>query len=485
MPLLPSLRFQQTNALTVRTLLRAGVLMIPAVLLLIASLRAPGQANALYWTGTAFQFLCCGLSFATSPGRRQALGPSVVTLYVIALGWLWLGHAGADDWFLHLARAILLVIPLAVFGWQILNDSGATALRRAQILARKLAARRDWPADLNACRSLPQVKALREALHVDAAPALVLVTHPRPQVRVAALAAMEFRQNWRPGQAELVLQLARQADEPAIRAAGVMALANVEDRLLVESLAEFLRDPSPLVRQAATEALLWDTERRWTWIRHAVRHALADPVGKDDGPLRHEGQPLTPAAVADLTAWAAEKGVVGIRAALTLGIHYNRALAEQPDERLIHELRQQAADPHTAPVLRIELVRLLHHNGELDRALVRKLLDPANPAPIRLTAVEELLSDGPAPEAVAALHELARLPNREIALATADVVQRRLGVDLGLALGEPLPPVQSRQAAEVTRRVMLWAARNDLPGDPGGDPPAEPFASGTSQRLRS
>jgi hypothetical protein len=57
------------------------------------------------------------------------------------------------------------------------------------------------------------------------------------------------------------------------------------------------------------------------------------------------------------------------------------------------------------------------------------------------------------------------LPNREIALATADVIQRRLGIDLGLAMGQPLPPVHSRQAADITRRVMLWASENDLPED--------------------
>ena len=49
----------------------------------------------------------------------------------------------------------------------------------------------------------------------------------------------------------------------------------------------------------------------------------------------------------------------------------------------------------------------------------------------------------------------------EIALSTADVVQRRLGVDLGLALGQALPALHSRQAAEVTRRVMVWAAQFD------------------------
>ena len=111
----------------------------------------------------------------------------------------------------------------------------------------------------------------------------------------------------------------------------------------------------------------------------------------------------------------------------------------------------------------------------------------ANPAPLRLLAAETLLSaeDDQNPEAVAALHDLARLPNREIALATADVVQRRLGLDLGLALGEPLPPVQSRQAAEVARRVMLWATQNDLPdGDDRPGSLAEVPVALTGQRLR-
>ncbi len=68
-------------------------------------------------------------------------------------------------------------------------------------------------------------------------------------------------------------------------------------------------------------------------------------------------------------------------------------------------------------------------------------------------------------EALAALHDLARLPNREIALATAEVVQRCVGIDMGLALGEPSPPLHSRQAAEVTRRVMSWAFGQDGSAD--------------------
>ena len=75
------------------------------------------------------------------------------------------------------------------------------------------------------------------------------------------------------------------------------------------------------------------------------------------------------------------------------------------------------------------------------------------------------LARGESVQAVSALHDLARLPNREIALATADVVQRRLGADLGLQRGQPLPPVHSRKAAEVARQLMIWALQQEAPED--------------------
>jgi hypothetical protein len=408
----------------------------------------------------------CVLSFLSRRGREQAVGPSVITLYLVALGWLWWGAGDVNDWYFHLARAVLLVVPMVMFALQTLTESGAPVLRRARLLAQRLASRKEWPADLAACRALPEVKALREALHFDATPALSLLHQPRAEVRVAALAALEFRKDWRPGQAEFVLQLAQTAPEPPVRAAAVMALANLDERQLVETLADFLRDPSWEVRRAATEALLWDTERRWPWIRFAVRRTLADPALQGDGALRHDGQLLTPEAVSDLTSWATEKGIVATRAALTLSAHYHRALNERPEEALHESLRHQLADPHAPAVLRMELARLLLNDKQLDHALLERLLDPANPAPLRLTAIEALLLDrdghGPA-EAMAALRDLARLPNRVIALATAELVQRRLGIDLGLAPNQPLPPLHSRQAADVTRRVMMWAAQYDLP----------------------
>src|SRR5262245_27627901 len=168
---------------------RVGLLLLPALLLLGAALRQPASARdglGLLWLGAAFQGLACLLALVSRHGQREPAGPVVIMLYVIALSWLLLGTSGWNDWFLHVAQATLLVVPLGFFAAQCLRDSGAPALRRARHLARRLAVRPNWPGDLQACRLLPEVKALREALHVDASPALALLNNPRAAVRVAA-----------------------------------------------------------------------------------------------------------------------------------------------------------------------------------------------------------------------------------------------------------------------------------------------------------
>jgi hypothetical protein len=455
-------------SLSLGSLGRFVILLVPTALLLGASIRHSGASSIMLWMGTAFQVGVCGLYLVNIRLRRQTFVPALIACYLTALAWVWWGTT-QEDWYNNMTKAVLLIIPLLAFAQQTLTESGAPAIRRARVLSNRLASRKEWPSDLAACRSLPEVKALRAALAMDAAPALVLLNHARPEVRVAALAALEFRKDWRPGQAELVLQVAQRAEQPAIRAAAVTALGNLEDRTLVETVAQFLHDASWEVRRAAIEALLWDSEKRWSWIRFAVRRILADPLFLTDGPLLHEGELLTPEAVNDLTAWCTEKGALANRAALTLGAHYNRALNERRDESLVRSLRKQLGDPHTSAVLRLELGRLLQLHQEIDYPLLEKMLDPANPAPLRLIASEAMLTEhGEGPgraAAMAALRDLARLPNREIALATADVIQRRLGVDLGLGLGQPLPPVHSRQAAEITRRVMMWATQFDLSED--------------------
>ena len=443
---------------------RILVLLLPTFLLIGASSRAEPPNHLMLWMGTGFQALVCILSFLSWRSWYQSIAPSVITLYLIALCWLWWGQPN-NDWYTALSKAILLVVPLLVFAFQTLNESGAPAIRRARLLADRLMHRQEWPGDLAAIRALPEVKALRAALSIDASPALALLKHKKPEVRVAGLAALEFRKEWKPGQAELILQSALRAEQPMLRAAAVFALANVDDGDLVERVAQFLHDPALEVRKAAIESLLWDTEKRWRRIRFVVRRVLADPLFQHDGPLWHDGILFTKEAINDLTAWAAEKGILPLRAALTLGAHYNRAVTDRTEANLVPHLQELLGSRSTPAVLRIELARVLQNHQELDAPLLEKLLDPSNPAPLRMIAIETVLAEqteGPLYDAsVVALRELGRLPNREIALTTAAVIQRRLGVDLGLGLGQPLPPIHSRQAAEITRRVMLWATEND------------------------
>jgi hypothetical protein len=435
---------------------------LPVTLLFIISTRLAGGTSWLLWLGTAVQGAGCLLILGSGTFSRQSPLP-VIILYVIALAWLLLGVGNMVDWFLNLAQAALLVVPLVYFARQCLRDSGAAEMRRARQLAAQLGARKDWPSDLLACRLLPEVKALRQSLHFDASPALDLLANPNPALRVAALAALEFRTSWRSGQPQIVLQLAQRAPEPEVRAVAVNALANIDDRLVVEALAALMRDSSALVRLTTAEALLWNTEQRWNWIRDPLHNALADQVGQNDGPLRISGSQMTAQAMEDLHNWAAEKGTTAVRATLTLGSYYGRVLAAGNSPELAEQLRQRLIDSRTPPLLRVELARLLQQYRELDGPNLLELLDPSMPAPVRLIASEALLArNNRCPEAVAALYDLARLPNREIALSTAEVVQRKLNIDMGLPRNQGLPALHSRAAADVARRLLSWASQQDV-----------------------
>lgn len=443
---------------------RATIMLLPATLLGIVAARTWDAKPWMLMGGVGFQLMICVMTFFAARSWSQPLGPTIVTLYLTAVAWLWFSD-GINDWFTHLSQGLLIGIPILVFSYQTLIESGAPVLRRAHNLAHRLATRQDWPTDLLQCRTLPEVKAFRATLAFDAAPALAMLNHPRLEVRVAALAALEFRKDWRAGQAELVMTYGQRSEEPALRAASVLALGNLDDRIMIETLAQFLNDPDREVRRAAVEALLWDSEHRWNWIRFAIRRTMSDPAFKDDGPLLPEGQLLIAETVKDMTAWCAEKGLISARAAETLAAHYNRLMCEQTDPALVTSLRSQLADPHTPAILRLELGRILQVHQMLDRDLLERMLDLGTPATLRLIACETILTQEKDAllrfSATNGLKDLARLPNREIALGTANVVQRRLGIDLGIGLGQPLPPAQSRHANEIVRRLAAWAIQDD------------------------
>jgi hypothetical protein len=463
-----------------------GLLLLPAALL--GWLAARFQAFPLA-VGAGVQVLFVLVFLRAHPVWRPPAGPSVVVLYLMALAWAWVPTRGASDWAVDLVQGALIITAVGLIAVIDLNRTGAEPLRRANKWSRRIAGRRDWPVQLSDCRIAHEAVALRAAIRDDPGPALALLSDPHPQVQAAALGALEYRPNWRPGEAELVLRTAQRSEEPAVRAAAAYAMAGVDTPELVAGLADLLRDPAVEVRHAAAEAILWDGDHRWPMARDAVKDALADARLASDGPLFAGCAGLPAAAVCDLTAWAAEPPPLGSRAVLTLAEQYRRALADADRPELGYELSTQMLDPDTPPGLRVEVAALLRDHDLLTPDLLDRLTNPDQPGPIRLFAAEVMLRQNPTdPDGLDVLRGLARQPNREMSMAVAGILQGVLGLDLGLSGGE-LPAPNTKGAADLVRRVLAWAngAGADVlrPTPGGGIPGLKPASQAGMPGLKS
>ncbi len=440
-------------------------MLAPVLLMLVGAIRADAEAHRfVLFMGTGALIV---LAVAIMIYHKTLSPPTDLTallMSLMALGWLMVlmpdEALAANDWYRLLLEGTFALIAVAVLTHHWLLRSGAWLFRRARILSHRIANKLDWPNDLQAIKDMPLIQQFREALIFDAVPALELLANLRPEVRYAALCALEYRPHWRPGQVDTILNHYPNESVPLVRVAAIQAVASVDDRRATEVLSEALHDSDPRVRQAAGDALFWDSERRWDWLRNGVRNALADPKLHDCGPLIKEGQKLPLEAVANLTAWSAERGIVSIRAAQTLSVHFIRTLQENPDE-VKPELMKTLQDPQAPPMLRIHFARLLSKQRMIDPSLLEKLLDASNPAPLRQMASELLLQSGWNTPAVSCLREIAKLPNRELALDTARIIQTCLNVDMGLAVGQAPPPPNSAKAAEIVRRLTLWAQKTE------------------------
>src|SRR5207253_8247507 len=145
--------------------------------------------------------------------------------------------------------------------------------------------------------------------------------------------------------------------------------------------------------------------------------------------LWQPGQVLPRETVSDLYGWGAASGPLGVRSAATLAAHYRRAFLDQPNPSLLPELQACVFNTQAPTTLRHDLARLLYQQDELPPQDLERLLGTGNAAPLRLFAADALLAKAEHLEAVRTLRELARVPNRELAVATASIVQRRLGAD--------------------------------------------------------
>lgn len=407
--------------------------------------------------GAGVQVLFLLIFLRAHPVWRPPISASVVILYLVALGWAWVPTRGSSDWAVSTGQGILLFGAVGLIALHDLVRTGAEALRRANKWSRRIANRSHWPANLIDCRTIPEVNALRSAIPLEAGPALALLNDPRPEVQIAALGALEFRSFWRKGEAELVLRVGRHSPEAQVRAAAVYALAGVRTEELIDALGTFLRDPVLEVRQAAAESLIWGGDVRWPFSRDSFHEALADPKLAADGALYLGAARLPAAAIADLTTWAADGAPLSIRSIQTLIEQYDRSLRDMERPELPSELAGAMLDSDTPPGLRIELASLLRDHQMLGPDLLDRLTNPDQPGPMRLFAAEVLLrinrSD---PDGLDVLRGLARQPNREIAVQIGAILQRILGLDIGIEPG-PLPAPTSKMATDIARRVLAWA----------------------------
>jgi len=438
------------------SLTAAALLLTPAALLWASAMRAEGVARSVA-VGVSVTLTIEGLFLLTRYGpQRAACSRFVLAFYAAAFLILRFNNPDLASPFAHLCLAAILLLPVVVFARREVAAAGGTG-RRAKFLVRRLLARQDWPVNYADYRALPEVVLLRQALRDDAAPALPLLSHDDPRVQVGALTAMEFQPVWRKGQAEAVIQRANYTEEPAVKAAAVLALGNVTKPRHLACVLPFLRDASDVVRHAAAMAVLWDATRRWPDIRLAVRQALADPQAARDGPVPCSSA-LPKAALDDLVTWSSEAGPVGKRATQTILRHCKKSIHEDGSPEAVGRVTELVTDPRVPPAIRVELAHRLQDANEFSPAIAARLIGPTSPTMLRVIAAGSLLSERSNPEAIGVLRAAAKQPNREIALAAAGMIQRFLGVDMGLPVGRPLPAANTREAAEVTRKVLSWAS---------------------------
>ena len=439
-------------------LIHFAILLGPAALLGGLALRYESRLLAIGAAGEllgAFLFLHRGLAW------KPPVSGSVILLYVMALGWCWFHTRDLQEPPAAFARGMLLLVPVVLLFAHDLARTGAEARRKARRHCNRLRRRRDWPADPTQIHRLPEVRALREAVANDASPVFGLLNEARPELRMAAFAALEGRSAWRPAEIAVVLHKLRQMSEPAVRAVAISALAPASEPNTVLELANFLRDPEPCVRLAAIRAALSNPGQRWAIVRESVRAYLADPRFATDGGLPGSASRLPAVAVCDLTAWAMEPEPLGSRSIRALVDHFAHQLRGEIDYDLVSGLSGQVIDPNTPAGLRVELAHLLRTFQLLTPDLLDRMTNSDQPGPIRLLAAEAMLALNPSdPDALDVLRGLGRQPNRELALGVAKVLQKQLGFDMGLPADRIA--LQSKAAGEIVKRVQQWATARSM-----------------------
>jgi hypothetical protein len=439
-------------------LLDGLIVLAPGVTLFVAAVRTNSIAFAI---GAAVIGLAGLWLVRKHQVWKPPLGLPVAILLVSAAAWFCVDPKGSQDSYSRAARGSLLMVAAMVFGINELFRSGHEPRRRANAVVRTVLDRKHWPLTLLDCREIPEVLALQEALQNDLSPLVRLMSDPRPEVRAAGFAAVEGRRHWRLTEAQLMLEAARNTVEPGVRAVAALSLGGIRHTDIYAEVALFLRDPAQEVRAAAAAGLLSDGGQRWPIIREHVKNTLLDPKLANDGSLPGATGLYPNAAIEDFTAWAVEGGLVGERSVRTLISHWNYRLKHGEPEPIADHLLRQIFDPNLATELRVGYARLLNKHKRLTPYALDRMTGVDQPGPVRLMAAEMLLIANPDnPDGIDVLRGLGRQQNREISINIARILQTHLAIPFGLPA--VLPAMQSKQAAEIVKRVVMWASGRSI-----------------------
>ena len=437
-----------------------GLLLLPAALLGIAAAR---YSSPMLLVGAIAELLVACLFLRCREVWKPPVSGSLILLYLMGLGWIWYGtqSLGGTDPFVHFARGLFISVALILFGLHDLTRTGVEPRRRARALTNRLLTMGSWPETLVEYSRIPEVQKLRAVVREDPTLVLVLLEDRRPELQLAGLSALQGRPYWRWDEAGTLLKMARTTHVPEVKILVVLALGTADNADIMNGIAEFLKDPVPEVRQAASESLLTGGERRWTMVRTAIRNLLADPVYLADGALPGSAGKLSAVAISDLTGWANEPVPISERAIRTLLDHYNLALQTEDHIGLPSELGRQVTDDSTPPILRVELAHLLYKHTLIPDDLLDRMTDADQPGPVRLLAADILLKADPTDgSALDVLRGLGRQSNRDTAMAIARILQNRLQLDLGAPASGVTP--NSKQATDITQKVLRWATGRAL-----------------------
>jgi hypothetical protein len=439
--------------------LGVALLLGPSALLAFAALNSEGAAKSVS-IGVGVTLAVEALFLLVRFGAQRATSSLfTVAFYSVSALVLRFNSPDLNDPATNAALGISILIPVVLFLIREVRATGGNA-REAKFLINRLLARKEWPASFAEYRTCPLIAALRDGIRENAAPVLPLLAHDDVRVQMATLTVLEFYPNWRKDQVEPVLQLAGMTNNPTVRAAALLAAAYLPKSRHLKFLLPYLSDQAEEVRRAAATAVLVEAGPRWPEVRAEVRQALAAPHAAKDGPLPCSAN-FSSEIIADLVNWSVESGPVGKRSTQTLVRHCKKLIHEDGTPQAIERVTGLIASPKVPGPIRVELAHRLQTADMFPVEIAVRLLSPSSPTMLRVQAAGALLSHGDNPEAVDVLREAAQQPNREITLAAAALVQKYLSVDLGLSVGGSLPAVNSREAAEVARRVAKWAS------DPG------------------